>query len=68
MPDFNVDDAVVTVKEVRAGRTESGPFVCSEGTKGRVLEVDPREWDGVNVEMDNGATWWFKPSQLMLKD
>lgn len=67
MTKFNVDDTVVTAKEVRAGYGEDGPFICNEGAQGRVLEVDLREWDGVNVELENGTTWWFKPSQLILK-
>jgi hypothetical protein len=68
VPDFSVDDLVVTVKEVRAGYSEDGPFICMQGTPGRVLEIDLREWDGINVELENGTTWWFKPSQLTRKD
>ena len=68
MAKFNVDDSVVTIKEVRAGYGEDGSFVCNKGVTGRVLEVDLREWDGVNVELENGTTWWFKPSQLVLKN
>jgi hypothetical protein len=68
MPKFRVGELVVTAKEVRAGYAEGGPFVCSEGIGGTVLEVDPREWDGVNVALENGTTWWFKPNQLSLKD
>ena len=67
MPKFKVGESVITAKEVRAGRTEDGPFVCNEGVEGVILEVDLREWDGVNVTLENGTTWWFKPSQLTLK-
>jgi len=68
MANFNIDDEVVTMKEIRAGYSEDGPFICGEGISGKVLEVDLREWDGVSVELENGSTWWFKPTQLMLKD
>lgn len=68
MPNFSVDDEVVTTKEVRSGYSEDGPFICKGGVQGRVVEVDPSEWDGVNVELESGATWWFKPAQLVLKN
>ena len=67
MPKFKVGESVITTKEVRAGRIEDGPFVCDEGVEGVILEVDLREWDGVNVALENGTTWWFKPNQLSLK-
>ena len=68
MSNFSVDDEVVTTRVVRSGYSEDGPFICNEGVQGKVLEVDTSEWDGVSVELESGATWWFKPAQLVLKN
>ena len=62
--DFEICDAVVTSRDVRAGRDENGPLVCSRGAKGVVVKVEKGEWDGVHVQLDTGVLWWFKPGQL----
>ena len=58
---------MVTTKDVRAGMHEDGSYVCGVGIKGRVLEIEPREWDGVHVLLETGMRWWFKPGQLELQ-
>ncbi len=61
---FLKDERVMTTREIRAGLGEDGPFVCSEGVVGDVIEVEASEPDGVRVRLPNGTSWWFKPSQL----
>ena len=64
MDEFSISDVVLTSRDIRAGRDESGPFICRKGTKGVVVKVERGEWDGVHVRLDSGVLWWFKPSQL----
>ena len=54
---FSKGDRVTTTRSVRAGLKEDGPTVCPEGIEGIVLEVDPREPDGIHVRLVNGSTW-----------
>jgi len=64
MSRFLISEVVVTNRDVHAGRSEDGPFVCAKGTKGAVIEIERNEWDGVHVKLENNALWWFKPDQL----
>ena len=61
---FRVKDKVVAVRNIKAGLSEDGPEICSQGSEGIVINVEPREPDGVYVELNNGVKWWFKPNQL----
>jgi len=61
---FSKGDRVTTSREVRAGLKEDGPAVYPEGIEGVVLEVEPREPDGIHVRLTNGSIWWFKLNQL----
>ena len=61
---FRVRDKVVARRNIKAGLSEDGPEVCSQGANGIVINVDPREPDGIHVELSNGIKWWFKPNQL----
>lgn len=61
---FKAKDKVVANRNVKAGLAEDGPQVCTAGTVGIVIDVDPREPDGVYVVLENGVKWWFKPNQL----
>lgn len=64
MSDFKATDRVRTSREIRAGRGEDGPYVCTKGVEGDVVKIEPSEWDSVHVQLDTGVLWWFKPSQL----
>jgi len=64
---FQITDAVVTTRQIRAGRTEAGPTICEELTRGTVVDIENSEWDGVHVRLETGVLWWFKPSQLRLE-
>ena len=66
MSNFKVTDRVITAREIRAGRGEDGPHVCSQGLKGEVVMLEPNEWDSIHVKLDNGIDWGLKPSQLEL--
>ena len=61
---FKKKDRVVTTRKVRAGLSEDGPEVCDHSVVGIVIDVDPREPDGIHVVLQNGVKWWFKPNQL----
>ena len=65
---FKKKDEVITTRNVKAGLSEDGPEICSQGTKGIVIDVDAREPDGVHVQLFNGVKWWFKPNQLEVAD
>jgi hypothetical protein len=64
---FIAGDLVITTKDIRAGMHEDGSHVCDAGLKGRVLEIEPKEWDGVHVLLETGMKWWFKPGQLRFR-
>lgn len=66
MEQFSIADTVTINRNIRAGRSEDGPFICNKGTKGIVVKIESSEWDGVHVKLDSGALWWFKPNQLSL--
>ena len=61
---FHIADRVQAVRDVRAGLSEKGPFVCKKNDVGVVVRVEKNEPDGVHVRLDSGNLWWFKPSQL----
>tara|TARA_B100000131_G_scaffold277795_1_gene281866 strand:+ start:512 stop:709 length:198 start_codon:yes stop_codon:yes gene_type:complete len=64
---FQVRDKVVTSKTVKAGIAEDGPKVYDRGIEGIVINIEPREPDGIHVRLANGTEWWFKPNQLEKK-
>ena len=66
--EFQVMDIVMTTRKIRAGRLEDGPVVCEKNTRGRVVTIEKKEWDGIHVRLDNSTLWWFKPDQLCLSD
>ena len=61
---FSVRDQVIAKRNIKAGLSEDGPEICAQGAKGVVINIDPREPDGIHVELYNGIKWWFKPNQL----
>ena len=65
---FQVGDRVMTAKQVRAGMHEDGPVVCEASLPGIIIEIQRKEWDGVQVELESGQIWWFKPGQLQCTD
>ena len=53
MENFSISDVVTINRDIRAGRSEDGPFICSKGEKGIVVEIEASEWDGVHVKLEN---------------
>jgi hypothetical protein len=61
---FQISDRIITSKKIYAGLGENGQFVCKQGEKGTVVQVEDQEPDGVHARMDTGFKWWFKPNQI----
>ena len=68
MEQFKISDVVMVNRDIHAGRSEDGQFVCNKGTNGVVVAIESTEWDGIHVKLGTGTLWWFKPSQLIILD